>query len=188
MIQMVRVIKDGKEYKMSKRKGTAVWLVDILEVMGKDALRYMLASKASSSHMDLDLDLIKQKNASNPVYYAQYATARLNSILRQAKEQKLVANVEPNNLLKGTKELELLILLDNFSEIVRQAALNRAPNIMTDYIQKVATFFHSYYSESKIIDLKQLELTQARLGLVEATLQVLSNAFDLIGLNVVQEM
>jgi len=188
MIQMVRVLKDGQEFKMSKRKGTAVWLVDILEIVGKDALRYMLVSKAATSHMDLDLDLVKQKNAANPVYYAQYATARLNSILIQAKEQKLVANTNPTNLLTKKKELELLICLDNFTETVNNAAKNRSPNIITDYIQKVATYFHSYYSEFKVIDLNNQPLTEARLGLVQATLQVLHNALTLIGVNVVEEM
>jgi len=188
MIQIVRVIKDGQEFKMSKRKGTAVWLVDILDIVGKDALRYMLASKAATSHMDLDLDLIKQKNASNPVYYCQYATARLNSVLNQGKEQGMKPNTQVGDLLKEAKELELLICLDSFPDVVQAASKKRAPNIITDYIQKVSAYFHSYYAEFKIVDSSQKELSEARLGLVQATLQVLSNAFALIGLNVVEVM
>jgi len=148
----------------------------------------MLASKAATSHMDLDLDLIKQKNASNPVYYCQYATARLNSVLNQGKEQGMKPNTQVGDLLKEAKELELLICLDSFPDVVQAASKNRAPNIITDYIQKVSAYFHSYYAEFKIVDSSQKELSEARLGLVQATLQVLSNAFALIGLNVVEVM
>ncbi|WP_027063127.1 arginine--tRNA ligase [Mesoplasma seiffertii] len=188
MVQMVRLIKDGVEYKMSKRKGTAVWLVDIQEMVGKDALRYMLASKASSSHMDLDLDLVQQKNASNPIYYAQYATARCNSILRQAKEKQISPSFEISELLVTAKEAELIVTLDNFGEVIRSASKNRAPQMICEYIQSVAKQFHSYYSDTKIIDESNLPLSKARLGLVIAVLQVLTNAFNLIGIEVLEKM
>jgi arginyl-tRNA synthetase len=188
MVQMVRLIKDGAEYKMSKRKGTAVWLVDLLEMVGKDSLRYMLAAKTASSHMDLDLDLLQRKNSSNPVYYAQYATARCHSILRQAQERGLPIKMSQTKLLDHQKEIELLITLDNFSEIVRLASKNRASQLVTDYIQLVAKQFHSYYADVKIIDDANLELSAYRLGLVQAVLQVLTNAFDLIGIDVLEKM
>lgn len=187
-VQMVRLIKDGKEYKMSKRKGTAVWLIDILDMVGRDALRYMLASKAPSSHMDLDLDLIQQKNSSNPVYYAQYATARANSVLRQAKAKGFTPLTTKTDLLVSPRELALLATLDNFSEIVHSAAKNRAPQLITDYIQQISKQFHSYYSDAQIIDENNKALTEARLGLVAATLQVLTNAFELIGVSPKEKM
>nr|WP_026389682.1 arginine--tRNA ligase [[Acholeplasma] multilocale] len=188
MVQMVRLIKDGQEYKMSKRKGTAVWLVDIQEMVGKDALRYMLASKSSSSHMDLDLDLIQQKNASNPVYYAQYATARCNSVLRQANEKGFTANINTGAALETAKESELLVTLDNYAEVIKAASKNRAPQMICDYIQLVAKQFHSYYSETKILDENNRELSEMRLALVSAVLQVLQNAFALIDVNAVEKM
>ncbi|WP_434341674.1 arginine--tRNA ligase [Mycoplasma putrefaciens] len=188
MVQMVRLIKNGQEFKMSKRKGTAVWLTDIQEMVGKDALRYMLASKSSSSHMDLDLDLVSQKNASNPVYYAKYATARCNSILKQAKEKNLDFNFKPTNLLTHEKEIELLVTLDNFTEVIKSAAKNYAPHQICDYIQIIAKQFHSYYADIKIIDQANIVLTTARLGLVKAVLQVLENSFDLIGIEATKEM
>ncbi|ATG97270.1 arginine--tRNA ligase [Mesoplasma lactucae] len=188
MIQIVRVIKDGAEFKMSKRAGTAVWLIDLLDIVGKDALRYMLASKASDSHMDLDLDVIKQKNASNPVYYAQYATARLNSVLEQGSERGLKPKFDQTALLKEKKEQDLLITLDSFQETVETAIRNRAPQMITEYIQTIARQFHSYYADFKIVDVDNLDLTQARLGLAASTLQVLKNAFGLIGITPKEEM
>ncbi|MDQ0568067.1 arginine--tRNA ligase [Mycoplasma yeatsii] len=188
MVQMVRLIKDGQEYKMSKRKGTAVWLADLQEMVGKDALRYMLASKSSSSHMDLDLDLIQQKNASNPVYYAKYATARCNSVLNQAEEKNIDIKFESTNLLTNDKEIELLLTLDNFKEVIKMACKNTAPHQICDYIQSIAKQFHSYYSDIKIIDESNIELTRARLNLVKATLQVLENLFDIIGIEAPKKM
>jgi arginyl-tRNA synthetase len=157
-------------------------------MVGKDALRYMLASKASSSHMDLDLDLVQQKNASNPIYYAQYATARCNSILRQAKEKQIEPSFEVSELLTSLKESDLLVTLDNFGEVIKSASKNRAPQMICDYIQSVAKQFHSYYSDTKIIDMDELKLSSARLGLVIAVLQVLTNAFNLIGIQVLEKM
>ncbi|PPE04657.1 arginyl-tRNA synthetase [Entomoplasma ellychniae] len=188
IVQMVRVVKDGQEYKMSKRKGTAVWLVDIMEMVGKDALRYMLASKSSSSHMDLDLDLVQQKNATNPVYYAQYATARCNSVLKQAKEKKVNPNYNETSLLTNDKELQLLLLLDSFNQVIAISAKNRAPQIICEYIQNISRQFHSYYSDNKIIDESNIKLSESRVGLVSVILQTLQNSFDLIGIQALEKM
>ncbi|PPE06782.1 arginine--tRNA ligase [Mesoplasma corruscae] len=188
IVQMVRVVKDGQEYKMSKRKGTAVWLVDIMEMVGKDALRYMLASKSSSSHMDLDLDLVQQKNATNPVYYAQYATARCNSVLKQAKEKKVSPNYNKTSLLTNDKELQLLLLLDSFNQVIAISAKNRAPQIICEYIQNISKQFHSYYSDNKIIDESNIKLSESRVGLVSVVLQTLQNSFDLIGIQALEKM
>ncbi|AVN64616.1 MULTISPECIES: arginine--tRNA ligase [Mesoplasma] len=188
MVQMVRLIKDGQEYKMSKRKGTAVWLVDIMEMVGKDALRYMLASKSSSSHMDLDLDLVQQKNATNPVYYAQYATARCHSILNQAEQKNIKANLNVSNLLSNKKEVELLLTLDNFNQVIQMSAKNRAPQLICEYIQTVCKQFHSYYADTKILDENDVPTSEARLGLVLSVLQVLTNAFTIIGVSALETM
>jgi arginyl-tRNA synthetase len=148
MIQMVRLIKDGQEYKMSKRRGTAVWLVDLLEMIGKDSIRYMLASKAPSTHMDFDLDLAVAKNSANPVYYAQYATARASKLITKAAELKLES--DKFDLLVAPKEKELMILLDNFVD--------------------------------------QVVYSGQRINLVKAIRQVLSNAFALIDIAVIEHM
>ncbi|QEH61552.1 arginyl-tRNA synthetase [Spiroplasma chinense] len=188
MIQMVRLIKDGQEYKMSKRKGTAVWLIDLLEMVGKDSLRYMLLSKTPSSHMDFDIDIAYQKNSTNPVFYAQYATARCNKIILKAEENNIDLNGVKITDLTSEKEKQLIILLDSFNKTVEYAASSRLPNIITDYIQNIAKRFHSYYADSKIFDLDNIELTKQRVLLTKAIFQVLSNAFGLIGIEVIKEM
>ncbi|AUM63056.1 arginine--tRNA ligase [Spiroplasma monobiae] len=186
MIQMVRLMKDGQEYKMSKRKGTAVWLVDLLEMVGKDAIRYMLVSKTPSSHMDFDLDLALEKNSTNPVYYAQYATARCNKIIQSLDNLDLKINKEIK--FESQKEKELIILLDSFNSIIEYAGSSRLPNIVCDYIQTLAKAFHSYYSETKILDNDNKKLTNQRVLLVKSVYQVLSNAFGLIGIEVKDSM
>ncbi|QHX37082.1 arginine--tRNA ligase [Spiroplasma sp. BIUS-1] len=186
MIQMVRLMKDGQEYKMSKRKGTAVWLVDLLEMVGKDSIRYMLVSKTPSSHMDFDLDLALEKNSTNPVYYAQYATARCNKIINTLNNINLETNKQI--IFESQKEKELIILLDSFNSVVEYAGSSRLPNIICDYIQSLAKAFHSYYAETKILDNENTEVTNQRVLLVKSIYQVLSNAFDLIGIDVKDTM
>ncbi|WP_338985073.1 arginine--tRNA ligase [Spiroplasma endosymbiont of Diplazon laetatorius] len=186
MIQMVRLMKDGQEYKMSKRKGTAVWLVDLLEMVGKDAIRYMLVSKTPSSHMDFDLDLALEKNSTNPVYYAQYATARCNKIIKSLDNFDL--KVKSEIKFESQKEKELIILLDSFNSIIEYAGSSRLPNIVCDYIQTLAKTFHSYYSETKILDNENKDVTNQKVLLVKSVYQVLSNAFHLVGIDVKDSM
>ncbi|AGR42550.1 arginine--tRNA ligase [Spiroplasma diminutum] len=186
MIQMVRLMKDGQEYKMSKRRGTAVWLVDLLEMVGKDSIRYMLVSKTPSSHMDFDLDLALEKNSNNPVYYAQYATARCNKIINNF--ENLDTNIDESLIFETQKEKELIILLDSFNSIVEYSASSRLPNVICDYIQSLSKLFHSYYSETKILDNSNLRLSNQKVLLVKSIYQVLSNAFNLIGIDVKDNM
>ncbi|WP_338970477.1 arginine--tRNA ligase [Spiroplasma endosymbiont of Labia minor] len=190
MIQMVRLVKDGQEYKMSKRKGTAVWLIDLLEMVGPDALRYMLASKNPASHMDFDLDLVTAKNSSNPVFYAQYATARIANILIQAEKNNIKPSATNLSLLTNSKELQMMITLDLFNKNVESAAKSRLPHIITEYIQTLTKQFHSYYAEKdiKIVDLNNIELSSQRITLIKALEQVFSNSFNLIGISVVEQM
>ncbi|AHI53637.1 arginyl-tRNA synthetase [Spiroplasma sabaudiense Ar-1343] len=188
MIQMVRLVKDGKEYKMSKRKGTAIWLIDLLELVGKNSLRYMLASKTPSSHMDFDLDIVTKKNSSNPVYYAQYATARSNKVIQQAKEQNILEVTKDFDLLTEEKEVQLLLTLDRFAKNVDYAAKERLPHIICDYIQTLTKQFHSYYSEFKIIDIEHPKLSSQRVALTKGVYQTLSNALKLIAVDIIDEM
>ncbi|QHX35880.1 arginyl-tRNA synthetase [Spiroplasma sp. TIUS-1] len=188
MIQMVRLMKNGEEFKMSKRKGTAIWLIDLIEMVGKDSVRYMLLSKTPSSHMDFDLDIAVQKNSTNPVYYAQYATARSYKILEKAKEEGWKFNPSSAELLIEQKEKELLILIDSFQKEVAYAADSRLPNVICEYIQTLSRKFHSYYTETKIFDIEDKELMNQRLNLVSTIYQVLSNSFNLIGISVINNM
>ena len=180
LIQMVRLFKDGKEYKMSKRTGNAVSMKELCEEVGVDAVRYFFVSRASSSHLDFDLDLASKMESSNPVYYAQYAHARLCAVKEKAKDYALDYE---GKLLGNPKEVSLLKILVDFPKEVGQSAIARAPYKMTNYIQKLATAIHEFYSECRVIDDSNLELTASRLALAEASRIVMKNALELIGVN-----
>lgn len=185
LIQMVRLFKDGQEYKMSKRTGNAISMKELCEEVGVDAVRYFFVSRASSSHLDFDLDLASKMESSNPVYYAQYAHARLSALKVKAKDFDL--DYEGKNL-NHPKEVALLKILVDFPKEVSQSALQRAPYKMTNYIQKLATAIHEFYSECRVIDENNKELTRSRLALAEASRIVMKNALDLIGVSAPDKM
>lgn len=180
IIQMVRMIKDGEEFKISKRSGKAISLKDLIDEVGVDAIRYFFVSRAADSQMDFDLDLALSQSNENPVYYAQYAHARMSSILRQVVKLNIK---EQYQLLRHPKELELLKGLNEFPLVVNEAASNREPHKVCNYIQKIAALFHSFYGECKVLDADLPALTDERLGLVLATKITLSNALNLIGVS-----
>ncbi|MDR3215311.1 MAG: arginine--tRNA ligase [Bacilli bacterium] len=186
IVQMVRLIKDGEEVKMSKRSGNAIGLRELCEEVGIDAVRYFFASRAGSSHFDFDLGLATSHSNDNPVYYAQYAHARMCSILEIAKE----FNIETlqAELLDNQKEVNLIKHLNEFPNMVMDAAKLRAPHRVTNYIQKLASLFHSYYNECKVIDKENMALTSARLYLLEACKITLANALALIGVQALEKM
>jgi len=183
--QMVRLVEDGKEVKMSKRTGNAISLRELCEDVGIDAARYIFVSHEVGAHLDFDLAVARKKNADNPVFYAQYAFARMSSILRDAP--KFVKS-EKYDLLVNQRETDLLKTLNEFPSIVGDAAKTRMPNKICNYIQKLATYFHSYYGTCKINDLDNKELTNERVGLVTATAITLKNALDLIGVEAPEKM
>jgi len=180
IIQMIRLIENGEEVKMSKRTGKAVTIKDLIDDIGVDATRYFLCSRASDSHLDFDLTLAKTQSNENPVYYAQYAHARICSILKNAPKFEKLDNYE---LLKDPKEIDLLKLLKEFPNEVGLSAKTRSPNKICNYIQKLAGCFHSFYGAIKVIDPEQKELTNQRIGLLEATKIVLKNALWIIGVS-----
>jgi arginyl-tRNA synthetase len=183
--QMVRIIEDGKEVKMSKRTGNGVSLRELCEDVGVDAARYIFASRELGAHMDFDLTLVRKKTSDNPVYYAQYAYARAHRILIEAKSFEKAAKYD---LLTDPKEVDILKTLNEFPNIVGDAAKTRAPNKICNYIQKLASYFHSYYGTCKINDPSNKELSNERLGLVEATSITLKNALNLIGVSAPDKM
>lgn len=186
IVQMVRLISNGKEVKMSKRSGNAIGLRELCEDVGVDAVRYFFASRSGSSHFDFDLDLASSKSSDNPVFYAQYAHARMCSILKIADELEL--SEFKGNLLINEKEIAIIKHLNEFPNLVSDAAKNRAPHKVTNYIQKLASLFHSYYNEYKVIDTQDMEMTSARIKLLEACKIVLKNALELIGVSAPNKM
>ncbi|MCR5095375.1 MAG: arginine--tRNA ligase [Erysipelotrichaceae bacterium] len=184
--QMVRMVENGEEVKMSKRTGNAITLRELCDDVGVDAARYTFLSKALDTHFDFDLTLARTQSNENPVYYAQYAYARICSVLRQAKQE--TKKRDHYTCLNDSKEIDLLKLLSTFTDVVADAAETRSPNKICNYIQKVATCFHSFYGACKINDPNNPELTNERLNLAEATKITLKNAFDLLGVSAPEQM
>lgn len=185
LIQMVRLFKNGQEYKMSKRTGNALSMKELCEEVGVDAVRYFFVSRAASSHLDFDLDLASKMESSNPVFYAQYAHARLATVLEKGKDYEL--DLEGKEL-NHEKEVALLKILVDFPKEIAQCALNRAPYKMTNYIQKLATAIHEFYTECRVIDESNTSLTSSRLALAKASKIVMRNALDTIGVNAPEKM
>ena len=180
LIQMVRFLKNGQEFKASKRRGDAITLRDVCEEVGVDAMRYFFAMRAASGHLDFDMDLAKEQSANNPVYYAQYAHARLCSILEQGADISLD---ESGKLLSQPSEMALLKHLADFSKVVNDAAKEKAPYKIANYIHALAELVHVFYNECRVIDRENLELSGSRLALVKASQIVVKNALALIGVS-----
>ncbi|PIC71093.1 arginine--tRNA ligase [Sporosarcina sp. P16b] len=186
--QMVQLYKDGEKFKMSKRTGKAVTLRELVEEVGLDAVRYFFAMRSGDAQMDFDLDLAVSKSNENPVYYAQYAHARICSILRQAKEQNVEASTTNVTLLQDEKELELLKKLGDFPKLISDSARMRAPHRVTTYIQELAATFHSFYNANKVLDPENKDLSEARLALITATKTTIANALKLVGVEAPERM
>ena len=180
LIQMVRFLKDGVEFKASKRRGDAITLRDVCEEVGVDAMRYFFAMRAASTHLDFDMDLAKEQSSNNPVYYAQYAHARLCSILEQGKDIALDIDAKE---LKEPSEMSLLKHLADFSKAINDAAKEKAPYKITNYIHALAELVHVFYNECRVIDRDNLAISASRLALVKASQIVLRNALALIGVS-----
>ena len=187
LIQMVRMVEDGKEVKMSKRTGNAITIRELCEDIGVDAARWFFASKDVSTHMDLDLKLARSKDNNNPVYYAQYAYSRMCSILSNPKMPRFERQ-ESYDRLTDEKELQLLKMIGEFPAEVANDALLRKPNKLTDFILAMVKVFHSYYNSTKVMNPDDLALTNQRLGLIKATMITLKNALALIGVSAPESM
>ncbi|KAB7670613.1 arginine--tRNA ligase [Bacillus sp. B1-b2] len=189
IIQLVHLYKNGEKMKMSKRTGKAVTMRDLVEEVGLDATRYFFAMRSADTHLDFDLDLAVSQSNENPVYYAQYAHARISSILRQGKEQGLeVSSNLDISFITAEKEFDLLKKLGEFPQVVGEAAIKRIPHRITNYIYDLASAFHSFYNAEKVLDLDNLERTKARLGLIKATQITLKNSLSLIGVSAPEKM
>jgi arginyl-tRNA synthetase len=189
IIQLVHLYKNGEKMKMSKRTGKAVTMRELVEEVGLDAVRYFFAMRSADTHLDFDLDLAVSQSNENPVYYAQYAHARICSILRQGEEQGLKYDTNADfSLAASEKEIELLKKLGEFPQAVAEAAQKRMPHRITNYIFETASTFHSFYNAEKVLDPENPEKTKARLSLVKAVQITLKNALALIGVSAPEKM
>ena len=185
LVQVVRLIKDGQEVKMSKRTGAGVSLRELCEEVGVDAARYFFAARAASSHLDFDLNLALEQSSSNPVYYAQYAHARLCSVLESASDIKIDESAAN---LKEESESQLLKKLMEFPHIIEISATKRAPHMLSTWIQELAANIHSFYTNCKMIDRDNLEVTASRLALAKAAKIVMKNALGVLGVSAPTKM
>ncbi|MEQ6074362.1 arginine--tRNA ligase [Bacillus subtilis] len=189
IIQLVHLYKNGEKMKMSKRTGKAVTMRDLIEEVGLDAVRYFFAMRSADTHMDFDLDLAVSTSNENPVYYAQYAHARICSMLRQGEEQGLKPAADLDfSYIQSEKEYDLLKTIGGFPEAVAEAAEKRIPHRVTNYIYDLASALHSFYNAEKVIDPENEEKSRARLALMKATQITLNNALQLIGVSAPEKM
>ncbi|HHW42585.1 arginine--tRNA ligase [Desulfofundulus thermobenzoicus] len=188
IMQLVRLYRGKEIVRMSKRSGQFVTLDDLVEEVGKDAARYFFVMRSADSHLDFDLDLARQQSNENPVYYIQYAHARICSILRQLEGGKLPPPRQVDlSLLKEEAELALARKLADFPREVAAAAQDLAPHYLARYLHEVAGLLHSFYNSHRVITGDQA-LTGARLLLVNATRTVLKNCLSLLGLSAPERM
>lgn len=188
IMQLVRLIENGEEVKMSKRTGKAVTLKDLIDMIGVDAARYFMVMRSTDTHFDFDLDLARSESSDNPVYYAQYAHARICSILRQAKEQGFeIDESQAVDVIENEQALELLKKILEFPNIVKGAAAARATQRIPNYIHDLAASFHKFYNAEKVLG-EDEEKTRAYILMIEAVRQTLENALGLIDVSAPESM
>lgn len=187
LIQMVRMVSNGEEVKMSKRTGNAITIRELCEDVGVDAARWFFVSKELNTQMDFDMDLAKQKTNDNPVYYVQYAYTRMFNILHKEGTPEVVKK-DQYDLLTDPKETELLKQISEFPDKVSDAAKQRAVNRICQYCYDLAKEFHSYYNSCRVWDPEKPELSAQRLCLVNACMITMQNALNLIGVSAPEKM
>jgi arginyl-tRNA synthetase len=188
---MVTVMRGGEEVKISKRAGSYVTLRDLIEEVGRDATRYFFVMRKPDSQLVFDIDLAKRQTLDNPVYYVQYAHARICSIFENATEKGLVPesfDAIAMQRLAGADDMVVIKKLAGFPEIVAGAAENFEPHRLTGYLQEVAGEFHSYYNRSRVIIIEDPELSAARLFLLRCIARVLRNGLALLGISAPEKM
>jgi arginyl-tRNA synthetase len=184
----VRFIRDGEEISMSKRAGTFITLDELLTELGVDAARWFFASRGANVNMDIDIELAKRQSSENPVYYVQYAHARIASILRKGVEAGLSPAAGVEGLLVGQPEGRLARVVARFPEVVEDAAAAQETQGVTTYATELATAFHGFYRDAKVVDTASPDRSAKRLALVEAARITLANALALLGISAPEAM
>lgn len=185
ILQMVRLVRGKEEIKMSKRTGNAVTINDLVEEVGLNATRYFFATHSIDTQMDFDLQLATKQSNDNPVYYVEYAYARICSILREY--QGINQDITKYETITSSYVMDLLGKLYEFQNIVELAARKRAPHMITNYVYDVATLFHTFYAHEKVLT-EDITYTSERIHLIEATAIVIKNALTLIGVEAREKM
>ena len=188
ILQMVSLYRNGELVKMSKRTGQSVTLNELIEEVGTDAARFFFVMRSIDSQLDFDLTLATEKSNENPVYYIQYAHARICSIFRQLKEAGIEEAAEADyTLLTDPAEIELIKKLGEYPELIASAAKERAVHRVAHYVHELAGLFHSFYNQCRILGVDP-EVQQARIKLVKATQHVLRHALNILGVSAPERM
>jgi arginyl-tRNA synthetase len=189
--QMVNLVRDGQPIRMSKRAGTVITLDDLVEAIGVDAARYSLIRSSVDSPIDIDLALWSSASNENPVYYVQYAHARLSALARNAAELGLVADTSHLELLTHEKEGTLIRNIGEFPRVLETAASLREPHRVSRYLEELAGDYHRFYDSCRVLpqgDEEPSELNTARLALCQATRQVIENGLGILGVSAPERM
>nr|WP_090276814.1 arginine--tRNA ligase [Mycolicibacterium komanii]CRL70313.1 arginyl-tRNA synthetase [Mycolicibacterium komanii] len=189
--QMVNLVRDGQPVRMSKRAGTVITLDDLVEAIGVDAARYSLIRSSVDSPIDIDLELWSSASNENPVYYVQYAHARLSALARNAAELGVVPNADHLQLLTHDKEGTLIRNIGEFPRVLKMAAALREPHRVSRYLEDLAGDYHRFYDSCRVLpqgDESPNELHGARLALCQATRQVIANGLGILGVSAPERM
>jgi arginyl-tRNA synthetase len=191
LVQFANLYRHGVRVQMSTRSGSFVTLRELREEVGNDAARFFYVMRKCEQHMDFDLDLAKSQSNDNPVYYIQYAHARICSVIGQLSEKQLKHDIKNGfqnlDLLTEKHETELISKLDAYSDIVHKAAFNAQPHLLVHYLRELATLLHSYYNAHQFIN-ENTNLHDARFNLIIATKQILFNGLTLLGVSAPEKM
>ncbi len=188
ILQMVSLYRDGALVKMSKRTGQSVTLAELIEEVGTDAARFFFIMRSIDSQLDFDLDLAKSKSNENPVYYIQYAHARICSIFRQAEETGLkFTNQAKLTLLTSASEIDLIKKMADYEEEIAYAAKERAPHRIARYLHELAGEFHSFYNQCRIMGVDR-DLAEARLSLLKSVQSTIRHALHILGVSAPEKM
>ncbi len=189
LVQFVNLIKDGKKKSMSTRSGEFVTLREVLDEVGSDAARFFFLTKRCDSHLDFDLDLAKKQSKDNPVYYVQYVHARVSAIFRIAAERGIPSDMtDPDlTLLVLPEEKKIMKHLADYPDMLADAAIALEPHRLTFYLMSLATLFHAYYHDNRVLT-EETPLRKARLFLVEAVRQVVANGLGILGVSAPHRM
>ena len=185
IVQLATIFRGGKPVQMSTRKGEFITLREVLDEVGRDASRFFFLMRRTSSHLDFDLDVAKKQSAENPVYYVQYAHARISSILRSAS-LKIDENID-FGLLKEKEEIALIKKLLEFPYVLNICLITVDPYMVTIYLQEVSVAFHKFYDLHRVLN-QEDALTKARLALIKGTKTVLTEGLDLLGVSIPEKM
>jgi arginyl-tRNA synthetase len=190
-LQHINLYQDGELVKMSKRAGRIVTMDDLVDEVGKDAARYFFLDRKPSAHVNFDLELAKKQSAENPVYYIQYAHARINSIQKKAKKAKVNLKKFDEKMLRKLdkpEELSIIKKMMQLPDILIAAADNREPHRLCSYVHELAGLFHKYYNKYQIVDEKHVELSEARLFLLSTLKGVIRLVLELLGISAPDKM